>query len=224
MTLDLLPQRGRGRAPDPERTAQTRALILRSALAAFLESGFERTRMADVAARAGLAKGTLYLHFSDKEGLFEYVLEQLVSEPLARLREGPAPTGETPRALLERIVLPLLRDFESSGRASVLRLIIAEGVRFPALAAMHRRLVIEPMMRVVVEALGGADAPGPLRRFPQLVGAPVVMAAVWNGIWSTETQVDTAEMFAAFLDAVFGPDPRPGSGGHQRGTGAISGA
>lgn len=111
--------RTRGRQPDPERTAQTRELILGVALAQFLQTGFERTRMAEIAARAGLAKGTLYLHFADKEALFEFVLEQLVSAPLARLRAQPAPPGERTRAQLERLFLPMLRDFEASGRAAV---------------------------------------------------------------------------------------------------------
>lgn len=202
--------RGRGRVPDPQRTAQTRDLILRSALATFLARGFEGTRMVDVAAGAGLAKGTLYLHFKDKDALFEFVLQQLISEPLARIRADPAPAGETIRAKLERLFLPLLRDFEQSGRATVMRLIIAEGARFPTLAAIHRRLVIEPIMQLIEEVVQSDAATGdgrlaPMARFPQLIGAPVVMAAVWNGLWSGGAPVDPAAMFLAFLDAVLGP-------------------
>src|SRR3954447_1827691 len=101
-------RRPRGRAPDPDRVAQTRQQILRAALDSFLANGFEGTRMADVAARAGLAKGTLYLHFRDKGALFEFVLRELVSEPIARFRAGPAQQGETIRAFLERLILPLV--------------------------------------------------------------------------------------------------------------------
>lgn len=202
------PGRGRGRLPDPQRTAHTRQLILEAALATFLQSGFERTRMADVAARAGLAKGTLYLHFADKEALFEFVLQRLVSEPLARLRAGPI-AGETPRTSLERLFLPVLRDMETSGRAAVLRLIIAEGARFPELASIHRRLVMDPIMAAVREAAkGGGEACraklAGLVRYPQLAGAPVVLAAVWNGLWASEP-LDAAALFTAFLDLVFGP-------------------
>ncbi len=202
--------RSRGRLPDPQRTRQTRKLILNSALATFLARGFEGTRMADVAAGAGLAKGTLYLHFGDKEALFEFVLQQLISEPLARFRAELPPAGETARARLERLLLPLLRDLESSGRATVMRLIIAEGSRFPELAAIHRRLVIEPIMELVQSAITDAIAAGhhrllPLARFPQLAAAPVVMATVWNGLWAGGSHIDAAEMFSAFLDLAFGP-------------------
>lgn len=202
--------RGRGRAPDPQRVAQTREAILQSALTTFLERGFEGTRMVDVAARAGLAKGTLYLHFADKEALFEFVLQQIISEPLARLRDDVGPPNESFRRRLERLMMPLLHDFETSGRASVLRLIIAEGARFPALADIHRRLVIAPMMAVVSDAL--AQAPDraqyePLRHFPQLMGAPIVMASVWNELWGRHDKVDPSGMMLAFLDLVCRPDP-----------------
>lgn len=200
--------RGRGRAPDPQRVAQTRDMILRSALMIFLERGFEGARMVDVAARAGLAKGTLYLHFADKEALFEFVLQQLISEPLAQLRrEIPVP-GDSVRVRLDRLFVPLLQDFEESGRASVLRLIIAEGARFPALAAIHQRLVIDPMMEAIDEALDSVPDScrfQVLRKFPLMIGAPVIMATVWNELWSRGNKVDTKAMMSAFLDLVFGP-------------------
>ena len=199
--------RGRGRAQDPQRVAKTREMILQSALTIFLERGFEGARMVDVAARAGLAKGTLYLHFADKEALFEFVLQQLISEPLAQLRrELPAP-GESVRSRLERLLVPLLEDFEKSGRASVLRLIIAEGARFPALAAIHQRLVIDPMMEAIDEALNSVPDScrfQSLRMFPMMIGAPVIMATVWNELWSRGNKVDTKAMMSAFLDLVFG--------------------
>ena len=200
--------RGRGRAPDPQRVAQTREMILRSALATFLERGFEGTRMVDVATRAGLAKGTLYLHFADKEALFEFVLQEMMSLPLARLRTELPAADDSVRDRLSRLFLPLLEDFETSGRASVLRLIIAEGARFPALADIHRRLVIDPMMKAVATVLEGATDQKrlePLLRCPQLLGAPVIMASVWNELWSRDKRIDPKEMMIAFLDLLFGP-------------------
>jgi AcrR family transcriptional regulator len=195
-------KRPRGRASDPERTLQTRQAILRAALETFLAQGFERTRMADVAARAGLAKGTLYLHFADKAALFEFVLRELISEPLAAFRAAPPLADESARAALEGLLLPLLRDFERSGRATVMRLIITEGARFPELAAMHRRLVIEPFMATVREKVASNPALAPLQRFPQLMVAPVVVATIWNGLWGGDERLDTAEVFSAFLDLV----------------------
>ena len=206
---DVTPvRRSRGRAPDPSRVAQTRQQILHAALDSFLAHGFEGTRMADVAARAGLAKGTLYLHFADKAALFEFVLRELVSEPIARFAAHPAPDGETVRAFLQRLILPLLRDLEGSGRGAVLRLILAEGARSPELAAMHRRLVIEPALQAVRQKVDAAVARGnahlaPLLRFPQLVAGPVLLGTIWIGFWGRDQPLDTAAMFEAFLDLIF---------------------
>jgi len=200
-------KRGRGRIPDPERTARTRSAILQAALAVFSERGFAETRMADVASRAGLAKGTLYLHFADKESLFEFVLRESLSDRLAGVQLEPAAPAESPRAALERLLLPVLRGAEESGRAAVVRLILSEGVRHPALAAMHRRLVVEPAMSMVRAqarraAAAGDERAAALLRFPQLVAAPIVLATIWNGLWPDE-KLDLAEVFEAFLDLAF---------------------
>ena len=128
--------------------------------------------------------------------------------PMARLRAEVPGAEESIRARLDRLFLPLLQDFEASGRASVLRLILAEGARFPALAQMHRRLVIDPMMEAVSLVLeGAADRRRlePLIRCPQLLGAPVIMASVWNELWSRGERVDAKAMMVGFLDLVFGP-------------------
>jgi hypothetical protein len=113
------------------------------------------------------------------------------------------------RGFLERLILPLLHDLEASGRAAVLRLIIAEGARSPRLAKLHRRLVIEPVMaavrqRVAAAVAGGDERLAPLLRFPQLVAAPIVLATVWNGLWGREQPLDTAAMYEAFLELAFG--------------------
>src|SRR5262245_24269068 len=71
-------QVGRARPAGPglagnraERTAERRAAIVEAALSEFIARGFTATRLDDVAKRAGVAKGTIYLHFKDKESMFE---------------------------------------------------------------------------------------------------------------------------------------------------------
>src|SRR4051812_34822045 len=72
------------RAPKVEPAARKQA-ILDAALMEFSQSGFEAARLDDIADRAGIAKGTLYLYFDDKEGLFEEVVRSAVSPVLERL-------------------------------------------------------------------------------------------------------------------------------------------
>src|ERR1700716_3376157 len=73
---DAVPKTRKVAAPKPpanraERAAERRAAIVEAALDEFIARGFAATRLDDVAKRAGVAKGTIYLHFTDKEALFQ---------------------------------------------------------------------------------------------------------------------------------------------------------
>ena len=75
-----------------ERTAERRAAIIEAALDEFIARGFAATRLDDVAKRAGVAKGTIYLHFKDKESLFEELIRTAIV-PLVGRMHGPPPLG-----------------------------------------------------------------------------------------------------------------------------------
>ena len=191
---------------------QTRRAIVVAALDTFLERGFSATRMIDVAQRAGVAKGTLYLYFADKEALFEGVLGEVIAAPVASIRAVAPDDGETVRAFLIRAVVPLMRDMEGSRRAAVVRLVLAEGARFPALAATYRRLAIEPIIALIRRLAQQAYERGEitsdaLARFPMLLMAPGLMATAWNGLFGLREPVDTGAVFEAFIDLVFERPP-----------------
>jgi AcrR family transcriptional regulator len=205
--MDDAPAR-RARGPNPARTARTRAAILEAALEEFLAQGFAGTRMADVAARAGVAKGTLYLHFADKSALFEGVLGEALAAPLAGLTGAAPAPGEGVRDFLLRALGPVLREMEASRRGAVIRLVLAEAGRFPELAAMYRRIVIEPGLSAVRAMAARAAAAGELRgeallRHPQLLVAPVVLAVLWNGLFAAGDPLDPEAVFAAQLELLF---------------------
>jgi len=204
----------RGRGPSPDKTAQTRHAIVSAALDTFLERGFSATRMIDVAQRAGVAKGTLYLYFADKQALFEGVLGEVIAAPVASVRGVTPDEGESVRAFLLRAVVPLMRTMESSRRAAVLRLVIAEGPRFPELAATYRRLVIEPLNGLIrrlaqIALERGEIKSDALARFPMLMLAPGLTATVWNGLFGIREPVDPGAVFETYIDLVFGaPETR----------------
>src|ERR1700694_5064801 len=76
----------RKRGARAKRSAERRDAILRAALEEFSASGFAATRLDDVARRAGVAKGTIYLHFADKETLFEELISSQLSPVVAALQ------------------------------------------------------------------------------------------------------------------------------------------
>ena len=75
-----------------ERAAERRAAIVEAALEEFIASGFTATRLDDVARRAGVAKGTIYLHFKDKETLFEELIRTAIVPLIGSLAAPPSPS------------------------------------------------------------------------------------------------------------------------------------
>src|SRR5688572_13864810 len=83
-----------------ERTAERRAAIVEAALDEFIARGFTATRLDDVAKRAGVAKGTIYLHFKDKESMFEELIRTAIV-PLVGRMQSPPPLGGSVRDAIE---------------------------------------------------------------------------------------------------------------------------
>src|SRR5579871_2195709 len=109
-----------------EKSEARRQAIVTAALDEFCARGFAATRLDDVAARAGVAKGTIYLHFEDKENLFqELVRARMV--PVVGTLEAAFRTDLPLRVVVERAVDIFVRDIYETPRKQVMRLIISEG-------------------------------------------------------------------------------------------------
>ena len=134
-----MPQTKRQRRPEdrPEE-------ILDAALAVFNEQGFSAARVEDIARRAGLSKGTLYLYFASKEAMLNALVERsagLVAQSAERLIAEAAP-GDPEQAW--RAVLKMLLTVLSDPNVSAApRLVLSEASRFPELAAYYRSHVID---------------------------------------------------------------------------------
>src|SRR6267154_5021182 len=76
-----------------ERAAERRGAIVEAAMEEFIARGFAATRLDDVAKRAGVAKGTIYLHFKDKESMFEELIRTAIVPLVVRLGSTPPPPG-----------------------------------------------------------------------------------------------------------------------------------
>src|SRR5216683_6892685 len=85
-----------------ERAAERRAAIVEAAFDEFVARGFTATRIDDIAKRAGVAKGTIYLHFKDKESMFEELVRTAIVPLVTRLTAPPSPGG-TVRDAIERL-------------------------------------------------------------------------------------------------------------------------
>ena len=200
----------RGRA---EKSAARRDAILEAAIEEFSARGYEATRIDDVAQRAGVAKGTIYLHFEDKEALFQELVRVMLF-PIVGALEAPIPPDMPIRKLLDAFIDLFVREVYGTKRRAVLRLVMTEGPRFPKLAEFHYRNVVERAIAAMRALLERAAERGELKheallRFPQLVIAPGIVAIIWSGLFDRFAPLDVAAMMRAHLDVLFG---REGSG------------
>jgi len=146
MAATTAPDPGRRRAPD-ERPQQ----ILDAALAVFDEQGLDGARLDDIARRAGIAKGTIYLYFPNKEELFREVVRATIGAQLRRAEGRIAAHGDALTAADQ------LREYMGAWWAflrrpetlAVYRLVIGELHRFPELTAFYFEEVVFPARRLV---------------------------------------------------------------------------
>ena len=190
------------------RREQRRATILAAALEEFVARGFAAARLDDVARRARIAKGTIYLYFRDKESLFQELVRTMLS-PLVGTIEAASLRDVPIRSVAEMIVDVFITEIYGTRRKDVIRLIISEGPRFPKLAEIYYREVIARVVPVIRGRLALAVERGELSRdalarFPQLLVAPALLAVIWNGLFGRFAPLEVRELMRAHLDLLFG--------------------
>jgi AcrR family transcriptional regulator len=190
------------------RSAERREAIVAAGLEEFVARGFAATRLDDVAKRAGVAKGTIYLHFKDKEALFEELIRTAIVPLVTRLGAPPAQAGSV-RDMIESFARAFIQEVATTKRGDIVRLIVAEGPRFPNVADFYYREVVSrglAGMRALIE-LGiarGEISNKNLARFPQILVAPAIVAVIWQSLFSKHAALDANEMFRVHLDLIFG--------------------
>jgi AcrR family transcriptional regulator len=194
--------------PRADRRAERRQAILAAALKEFSARGFAAARLDDIADAAGIAKGTIYLYFRDKETLFQDLILSEMSPVVATLEIALA-VDLPVRVVAERAVELFVREIYGTSRREIIRLILSEGPRFPQLADFYYREVLSRIIAAVRALLRRALERGELRndaiiRFPQLLAAPGIVAIIWSGLFERQDPLDVAGMMRAHLDLLFG--------------------
>ncbi len=202
---------GPAAAPEKKRVSQDerRAAILDAALDVFSENGFAAARLDDVAQKAGVAKGTLYLYFPDKESLFEELLRGIASPVLERFAALSADQTIPAGVMLERILQVFASQVIGTKRERLVRLIIAEGPRFPRIAEFYHREVIskgrEIIRAIVTRGYERGELPSDaMAKFPQLFFAPLLMAIVWRSLFSRFDPLDVNALIESHRKLMLG--------------------
>jgi len=202
--------------PEPRareaRSAARRAAILSAALDEFSLHGFEAARLDEVARRAGIAKGTIYLYFEGKESLFQELVREMLT-PVVGTIEAMGEVDLPARALADRIADFFVREIYETRRRDVIRLMMAEGPRFPQLAEFYYREVlsriIAAMRALLARAAARGEVPASLVDFPQIVAAPGLIAIVWSGLFERFEPLDVRAMMKTHIDLIFSRGEAP---------------
>ncbi|HEY0823187.1 MAG TPA: TetR/AcrR family transcriptional regulator [Ramlibacter sp.] len=150
MSLSKVAERGEDNLAKRERRKEARpGELLDAALDLFVEKGFAATRSEEVAARAGVSKGTLFLYFPSKEELFKAVVRENISGRFAQwMEEFENFEGST--ADMVRYCMRAWWERIGATRASgITKLMISEARNFPELAAFYQQEVIRPGTELV---------------------------------------------------------------------------
>ena len=195
--------------------------IVAAAFEEFAEKGFAGARLEDVAARAKVSKGLPYLYFRTKVELFKAVIRSVITSHFEVIRQRMETTELSTEDFLKGPFLNFLQELPSSRRAFIVRLLISEGYKHPELTQFYYENVIsrglETMKRLIDRGIErGEFKPTPLRDYPQLLVAPVLMAILWRSLFERHYHLDTDKLLATNIDllveAVKAPPRQSGEG------------
>jgi len=159
--------------------------VIEAALACFAERGFAATKLDDIAAKAGVSKGTVYLYFPSKEELFKAVIRETILPNLAQaealLESTDVPSAEYLRRLLEFMT----GRMASSPVGIIPKLIITESGNFPDIARFYLDNVVHRGFALIGRILergikSGEFRPMDVRSTTFCVLAPVLLTALWR--------------------------------------------
>ena len=204
-TPEVLPG---GAQPRWERRKEARpSELLAAALELFVDKGYANTRLDDVAARAGVSKGTLYLYFANKEDLFKAVVRESVVPLIAQAATEAHGYEGSSADLLRGLITSWWNDYGRSPAGGISKLIMAESGNFPEIASFFLEEVIEPWHRLIGGAIQRGIDRGEFRRvdvptFVQMLTAPMVMLSVWSRSFGpcSSKQVDPDQYIELLAD------------------------
>jgi AcrR family transcriptional regulator len=159
--------------------------LLAAALAQFVERGFAATRLEDVARRAGVSKGTLYLYFANKEELFKAVVREHIVHAIGEAEQEVAGFQGHSADLLRVILMQWWDHIGATELAGITKLMMAEANNFPELAQFYNEEVIARGNGLISSVLVRGVERGEFRALDPLVmtsvmTAPVVMLMMWT--------------------------------------------
>jgi len=194
--------------PRFQRRKQDRpAEITQAAFAAFAENGYAATKVDEVAKRAGVSKGLLYLYFKTKEDLFKAVIRSFLAPRIDALISNIEKSELSAEEFVRGPFLTFAQALPKSPAKILVRLMIAEGPKHPDLTAWYWDNVVSRALQALTTLLqrgvdNGEFRESALNEFPQLLVAPVFFSMIWAIVFQPHSDLDTDRFIAAHVEMV----------------------
>lgn len=159
--------------------------IVAAALTVFAEKGFAAARLDDIAARAGVSKGALYLYFATKEDLFRAVVEQGVVPNLTAVQGAIAANPNSFPDLVRAFVGAMAGVIATTPLGGIVKMVIGEARNFPELARIWHDRLITPALGAFSAAIAAAQGsgeirPGDPRQYAVSLISPLLLGVIWQ--------------------------------------------
>ncbi len=183
------------------------AEITQAALAAFAEKGYAATKVDEVAKRAGVSKGLLYLYFKTKEDLFKAVIRSFLSPRIDALISNIEETDLSAEEFLRGPFLAFAKSLPKSPAKILVRLMIAEGPKHPDLVEWYWDNVVSralAALRTLIErgVDNGEFRESAVNEFPQLLVTPVFFSMIFTIVFKQQMNLDTDRFIEAHMEMV----------------------
>ena len=175
----------RPRGPRWERRKESRpSELLEAALEIFVERGYAAARLEDVAARAGVSKGTLYLYYANKEELFKAVVRTSIAPLIAQTRQVIESSSQDSASLLGEFLRIWWTRYGGTRLAGITKLVVGESGNFPEMARFYNEEVVSGNQELITFILKRGMSRGEFRRLDvdavaHSVMAPLVLKSIW---------------------------------------------
>jgi AcrR family transcriptional regulator len=194
-------------AKKAQRKEQRPDQILEAAFEEFAAHGYAGARLDDVATRAGISKGLVYVYFKTKEELFKAVVRAFIVPRFDALLEEVQHSGKSSEELIRGPILSFMKEFARSRRRILIRLLIAEGAKHPDLTQFYHGEIVSRGMRLLSLIIrrgiaAGEFKPSPYEEFPQLFVAPMLVVIVWQLLFEPYQKLDVERLLEAHIEIV----------------------
>ncbi len=161
--------------------------------------------MTDVARRAGIAKGTIYLYFDSKYALFEACIRSKVSPLIGGIEQMVDDYDGASDILLQMMLTRGYSELVESDTRVLLRIMIGEGHQFPELCKLHYEIGLKRGLAVVQRIIDrgierGDFKPGIPQEYPRLLMSPCIAAAIWKMSFEPFDKLDMDSYIAGHLE------------------------